>query len=645
MSDITKNHLSNPSFLSGLKELIVPLFFFGLFDGIFVTSGTILLNDRIISFSDTFVISLYMILLYTILISIVGTVIFSGIYILFKLFNPSLIIKKPLIQYVFLSIFFIFLFLQFFNKFISKYSYYSVFSFADTYWKMAILCGSATAIIAILSYILAKFAVTVYLYIIKSICTKLNLKIIITTIILLYTLSFILPAFYNRSKIKIKSEDIITAKVKVGNYSANNKIFVIGLDGATWNIIDPMIKKGELKNIKKLIDNGVRGNLKTSVPTESSILWTSIATGKIPEKHGIKSFILISFYGVSKLLSHVSQEGIFGKLQYLEFTGLTSVNPVNTAYRKTSALWNIISKYRGKSIIVNWFSSYPAEKINGYFVSDKFIRSVKYEKKPEIDKPCKYYRYLVYPEYLCEVLSENVESYISPEITERKYVSVFEKYIYEMENINFNISKHLLSKTKDINLFALYFRGTDDLEHLYWKYTDKKHFPWVTDSKREKYGKVIYNYYIQVDKYIGSILKKTDENTTILIISDHGHEPIFNFFDSDIAGQSGDHTLGPDGIFIASGKNISGNFKSKKPTIYDITPTILYLSGLPIGKDMDGKILTDIIDKNLLSKYPPKTIETYDIDYNPADVFRKEDRNLMKDKIMMEKLKALGYIN
>ena len=69
------------------------------------------------------------------------------------------------------------------------------------------------------------------------------------------------------------------------------KVLVLGLDGATWDIIDPMIKKGELHTFKNLIENGTRANLKSTLIPVSPAAWASFATGCNPNKHGIFDFV------------------------------------------------------------------------------------------------------------------------------------------------------------------------------------------------------------------------------------------------------------------------------------------------------------------------------------------------------------------
>ncbi|MBI5375024.1 MAG: alkaline phosphatase family protein [Candidatus Schekmanbacteria bacterium] len=622
-----------------LKNFVKKLFLLGFIDGIVVLVGTILINDLISNALDGLVLSFYLMIPCMVAVVAVGSVIFTVAYFIASRFKHSIINDGVLDRYTFIIFFSVFIFQFFINRFVSTYMFYYIYPFVDSYTKMAMLMWGSVLIMVAGAFLIGWLTAKIYLYSYDRVSRLKKPLFIAAVMLIIYVSSWLFPVIYNKSKLVMNLASKQT--VKAGNYAEGNKVFLIGVDGATWDIIDPMIKRGELKNFKQLIDNGVRGDMKTFIPTESPILWTSIATGKKPEKHGIQSFILVSFDGVSQPIQNFLQRGMFDRLKFMAFTGLSFEFPITTYYRRTNAIWNILSKYGKKVIVVNWFPSYPVEQVNGSMVSDKLLRAIKYERGPN---PSEYAKYLVYPSTLCKEIDANMKNYDTPKFYKKKNLTDFVRYTYESENIYFNISMKLLEESPDTNFFTVYFRGTDDLEHKYWKYIDKEKFPWVTDEERQQFGNVINDYYAQVDKYIGKILEKADENTTVIVISDHGHKPVFNYF-NDYAAQYGAHGNGPDAIFIASGKNISGGFTIHKPTLYDITPTILYLLGLPAGSDMDGRVLTEIIDRNSLSANPPASISSYDMgDISQAGI-EKGNKEMMKDEGLMNKLKALGYIN
>ena len=126
-----------------------------------------------------------------------------------------------------------------------------------------------------------------------------------------------------------------------------DKLLLIGWDAADWKIIWPLIAKGQMPALKRMMSNGVYGNMSTMNPPYSPMLWTSVATGKTPEKHGVLGFIEV-------------------------LPNNSGVRPVTANSRKVRALWNILHNQGLKSNLVGWWPSFPAEPIDGVIISDKF---------------------------------------------------------------------------------------------------------------------------------------------------------------------------------------------------------------------------------------------------------------------------------
>jgi arylsulfatase A-like enzyme len=140
---------------------------------------------------------------------------------------------------------------------------------------------------------------------------------------------------------------------------------------------------------------------------------------------------------------------------------------------------------------------------------------------------------------------------------------------------------------------------------------------------------IVDEAYIHCDKMIGRILETLDDNTTVIIVSDHGF--VFTGLE---------HWHAPPGTFIAYGKNILPIGEVRGINVYDITPTILYLAGLPVGKDMEGKPVTQVIDPRFVEKYPVEYVETYNTD--PSETTGPKE-SILDDEII-ERYKTLGYI-
>lgn len=129
------------------------------------------------------------------------------------------------------------------------------------------------------------------------------------------------------------------------------KVLLIGWDAADWKVINPLLDRGLMPALNDLVNNGVMGNLATLRPILSPMLWTSIATGKRADKHGIQGF-----------MEPDPQTG--------------GLRPVSSTSRKVKAIWNILTQHGFKTHALGWFASHPAEPINGVSVSDLYPYAV-----------------------------------------------------------------------------------------------------------------------------------------------------------------------------------------------------------------------------------------------------------------------------
>jgi hypothetical protein len=127
---------------------------------------------------------------------------------------------------------------------------------------------------------------------------------------------------------------------------ANSRLLVVGLDGADWSVLDPLLDKGRLPHLRRLIDDGVRAKLQSISPMISPVVWTTMGTGVPPERHGVLDFLVPA--------------GRAGEGE-----------PVTSAERLVPAVWNILSDRGVTTGVVGWWATWPAESLNGYLVTDR----------------------------------------------------------------------------------------------------------------------------------------------------------------------------------------------------------------------------------------------------------------------------------
>ncbi len=413
------------------------------------------------------------------------------------------------------------------------------------------------------------------------------------------------------------------------------KIVVLGFDGANWPTIDPLIEKGRLPFLKKLKEESSWAHFETFKPAKSNVVWTSIASGKTMMKHGIIDFT------------------------YLKKNGIKV--PYTKSDRKEPMLWQILDLYRKRSAVINWWCSYPPDKINGVMVSDHFRRIIRKRVKNanEIGAfanavyPRSYFDKLKkvemrkYHEVLKQTGLPNFPRLFNPESPQANpyklnvlkgfptfarldaFVEKVSDYLYD--NINFDF-------------FTTYFRLPDIVQHFALSLFDKKYIEGLYLSIRNKtITKERYNETIvkisellePVYQYMERIIKnfithKRDKNTYFFIMSDHG----FSLFDGGYNHYGlPEKYKAPDGILLINGPKIKKG-RIKKASVFDIAPTILNLYDLPVGKNMDGRVLSEVFQLHRKKRY-----KTYKLSKDGEG-----NRDTSYDEETLKDLKSIGYI-
>ncbi|HNQ28286.1 MAG TPA: alkaline phosphatase family protein, partial [Aquaticitalea sp.] len=365
-----------------------------------------------------------------------------------------------------------------------------------------------------------------------------------------------------------------------------NKLLLIGWDAADWKIIGPLLAKGQMPALKYIIDNGVYGNMGTMNPPFSPMLWTSVATGKTPDKHGVLGFIEVLENGVG-------------------------VRPVTAKSRKARALWNIFHHEGLKSNLIGWWPSFPAEPINGVVVTDKFQ---KVSLDPKKQKPMA--SGTIHPKHMEQVLKELrmfafevTGEHILPFIPDAlqidqekdKSLTVLAKVL--SENVSIHNAATRLLRTTDWDFTAVYYDLIDHLCHSFMKF----HPPMlnrVNAKQYEFYKEVVNGAYRFQDMMLERKLELIDRDTTVIVMSDHGYESgnkrLLELPKLQAAAAM-DHRQ--FGIFAAMGPNIKKREKVYGLGLIDIAPTVLHHFGLPVGGDMDGKVALEVFENPGEIKY------------------------------------------
>lgn len=404
------------------------------------------------------------------------------------------------------------------------------------------------------------------------------------------------------------------------------KVLLVGWDAADWEHIHPMLDAGKLPVLESLVNRGTIGNIATLQPVLSPMLWNSVATGKQPYKHGVLGFTEPD---------PVSQ----------------SARPWSSQSRRTKALWNILSQSGFRTNVVNWWASYPAEKVNGCIVSNLLQGKRNSEGRRELAT------HSVHPVDVSELIADQVVQ--SQELNWQQILpfvpnagsidqdtdqrlSILVKHLAEMLTTH-NIATAVMEHT-EWDFMAVYYTAIDHFCHTFMPYYPPK-LPWIAAEDFENYQHVIDGVYRFSDMTLGRLLQLAGEDVTVIVCSDHGFQSgalRLRATPNEPAGPAYWHRK--YGIFVAAGPGIKKDKRVNGATLLDVAPTILKMFNLPIGQDMDGRILSEIFDLPPSHKYP--TISSWD------DVESKDD-GISRQRIdvdpaeadeLIRQFVALGYV-
>jgi predicted AlkP superfamily phosphohydrolase/phosphomutase len=411
------------------------------------------------------------------------------------------------------------------------------------------------------------------------------------------------------------------------------KVILIGVDGADWDIARPLIAAGRLPNFARLVSEGATGPLRTIEPMLSPLIWTTMATGKMPEEHGILSFTVFD----PRLKKKV---------------------PITREYRKVDAVWNMLSRYGRTVDVVGWLATYPAEEINGVMVTDK----------------------VGYLAFASPERGEDVSGRISPEERRAEIESLmlrgedvtygeFQRFLHinrgEFEknrDIPFDpknrvnnmillyastksvgrIGLHLLQEDEP-DLLAVYFEFVDATGHLFMPFAPPRRSE-VSEDDYARYKDAVEEAYVYQDSLVGEFMKRCGEGTVLMVVSDHG------FKSGGARLRGGAEVWGgraamwhrPYGVVCFYGDGVKKGYKIDGASVIDVAPTLLALAGLPKAQDMPGGVLADAFERSVVDRFDTETVATLDSGKGRQATGTSGEDRLAEEE--MKKLEALGYI-
>lgn len=271
--------------------------------------------------------------------------------------------------------------------------------------------------------------------------------------------------------------------------SLNSRVLVLGLDGATFDLLEPWIDEGRLPNLAEAIRRGTRGRLQSVVPPYSVPAWMSFATGKHPAKHGMASF-----------------------WRFCPGLGKRRLNSAKSL--RSATIWSILSAAGRQVGVVNVPGTYPPVPTNGFLISGMMTPT------EDVD-------YTFPPELKGEVLQVAGDYAANPYASVSQTTKFLHQVVYWERKRE--IAHRYLLTNREWDFFINVVQGLDPIQHKFWQYMDSDH-PNFRQAEAQRYAALLEECYAIVDEVVGHRLSLIDESTVLFIVSDHGFGPVHKYF-------------------------------------------------------------------------------------------------------------------
>lgn len=275
--------------------------------------------------------------------------------------------------------------------------------------------------------------------------------------------------------------------------SAKNKVVVIGLDGATWALLDPMITEGLLPNLAGLRERGAWGTLRSTIPFVTAPAWTSFATGKNPGKHGLFDWRL----------------PLRGDDAYRRFA--------NARHIQGARFWDLVAR-AGRAVgILNVPMTYPPQATSGFMVSGMLTPSLNHR--------------FAEPQELEALLKQIPGFQIDLRMIQYddSNVADFVRDLTRMTQARFEAARRLIERY-DPDLLAMVFLAPDRIQHMYWHLLDPDH-PRYDARQAGRLAPLLKQVYRQLDDLVGRLVALRPAETLTVVMSDHGFGPALKRLD------------------------------------------------------------------------------------------------------------------
>jgi hypothetical protein len=364
---------------------------------------------------------------------------------------------------------------------------------------------------------------------------------------------------------------------------AQKRVILLGLEGLSLDFIIPRLPEGTLPNFSWLLDKGSWGRLENFSPNEPLVLNTSLDTGKLPFRHR-----RISPCRYRLLFCPVELEIVprFMLFKQLTRVGLLTVAPADP-----------------RPIVKDIWQIFSDNRVTAYQMESPLPPG------PDVEPA-------VEPAAASPRSDKSLALFFKDFETDRSPLFRVVRRAFDLDAAAEETAFEQKTRGQP-QVFALRLNGLNAVETYFFKFSVPERYGNIAQEEITRYGSVIPRYYHYYDQVVGKYLAGLKDEDLLVVYSSHGIEPLplWKRFVEWILGNpdvSADHESAPDGVVFFFGRGIIQRNTLERVRLVDLAPTVLYYLGLPVGRDMDGIVRSEIFSKEFTAENPIFYISSYE---------------------------------
>jgi hypothetical protein len=402
---------------------------------------------------------------------------------------------------------------------------------------------------------------------------------------------------------------------------AGKRVVLVGLDGADWRVLQPLVERGETPAFARMMNEGAWGPLRTLPGYNSASIWASIYTGKAPRQHRVLDFYRTRLPGMSGLGIFSVHRTFFIESadQLAKHRLLISRRTVDRSFLRARPVWEILDDLGASVGVVDGYQiSVPARPLatSGGFFFSYALNSL--SSQPDFD-----------PDTLP---ADRLAMVVQPPEAMRYYAPH-----RQLDDFDWQAATLLdvLAAQPQPDFVNVYGHQPDSVQHDRWKWFEPELFLAVDPADVERLGDAIPEQYRIIDRFLAKLMDRVEPGTTVMVVSDHGHSP------TPVDRLYSQHRHGPPGIVLLWGDGVRRGTEIAGAGVLDVTPTVLHLLGYPSAQDMPGRVIDQALAAEPGALGAARPIESYDA-FGAAQFHGDVGPDLSAEEI--ERLRALGYL-